>query len=426
MPSPVDRPRLELLLRVVAFAGLLWLTEEAVARRLVRSSGELTAPLSETLLAGWAVAPPADTLSVRLDAAPSPLIRDWLVALRRTGTGIRWSDGGVAPFMIEAERRPDPAGGVMLRVTGPAGASVRLTDDLGVRDSFTLGALGASVRLASVAGAVRAAVGTRERGAIAVSTPPPIGERRHLVLLGAAGWEAKFVAAALEERGWEVDARLIVAPGLAVTQGRPFPLDTARHAAVIALDTTAAANAAAIVNFVRHGGGVLLGPDAAKIAPLRALAPGRGGVILRPSLRSGGPVSRELLGLHDLAPLVAGAYPLELRGVHVAVAVRRLGAGRIGQVGYAETWRWRMEGTSEGLSAHRYWWAAVVASVAYGGEAVMDGDTDPAPRAALLDALGEPSLPAPYTPPIAPPIVLGVLILCLLGEWTSRRSRGAR
>jgi hypothetical protein len=148
-------------------------------------------------------------------------------------------------------------------------------------------------------------------------------------------------------------------------------------------------------------------------------------VLVRPALRSGRPASRELLGLHDLAPLVADAIPLERRGDHVAVAVRRAGAGRVGQVGYLETWRWRMEGGADGVTAHRAWWAALAASVAYGSESDAGGaGGDPAPRAALFTALGEPGMPGSHSPVVLFPVVLAVLGVCLLGEWLSRRLRG--
>jgi len=412
----------------MALGALLWLTVEALSRRSARTSVELTEALTEAVLARWSTTPPADTLSLSLRAAPAPLIRDWLVALRRADIGVRWSDDGIVPLMIEAERRPDPAGVVTLRVTGPVGAAVLLSDDLGPLDSLTLGVLGASVRLAAVAGTVRATIGSGDRRVMASATPPPIVNRRHLVLLGAAGWESKFVAAALEERGWAVDSRLAVAPGIAVIQGKPFPLDTARHAAVIALDSTAAAYAGAIVNFGRQGGGVVLGPDGASgAASLRALAPGRGGVRVHPAPLSGRPASRERLGLHDLAPLVADAIPLERRGVHVAVAVRRAGAGRVAQVGYLETWRWRMEGGTDGVAAHRTWWAALVASVAYGSESDAGGTGgDPAPRAALISALGDPVPPASRSPRTLFPFALAVLGFGMFGEWLSRRLRGVR
>ncbi len=426
MPSRVDRPRVELLLRCMALGALLWLTVEALSRRSAGSSVELTESPTGTVLAQWSTTPPADTLGVALRSAPTPLIRDWLVALRRTGLGVRWSDGGIPPVMIEAERRTDPAGVVSLRVTGPAGAAVLLSDDLGPLDSLTLGALGSSVRLAAVAGQIHAALQSGDRAVMATSTPPPIVNCRHLVLLGEARWESKFVAAALEERGWRVDSRLAVAPGIDVTQGRPFPLDTARHAAVIALDSTAAAYASAIVSFVRQGGGALLGPEGASTTTLRALAPGRGGVMVRPALSSGVPMSRELLRLHDLAPLAGDAIPLERRGGHVAVAVRRIGAGRVGQIGYPETWRWRMGGGTDGVAAHRGWWAAVVAAVAYGSEPEAGGaGGDPAPRAALFSALGDPVPPASHSPRTLFPYVLALLGFSLFGEWLSRRLRGA-
>ncbi|MEO8636669.1 MAG: hypothetical protein ABI587_15450 [Gemmatimonadales bacterium] len=410
----------------MALATLLWLTVEAVGARSAGTGVEVTAPLTQRALAGWSTAPLADTLSFRFDTAPSRLYRDWLVALRRAGTGIRWIDGGIPALVVEADRRPDPAGVVIVRVSGPAGVAVRLDDDLGALDSLVLGSSGGTLRLPSAAGLVRATLRTPARSVIATSASGPVRPPRHVVVLGAAGWEMKFVVAALTERGWVVDARFGVAPGLAVTQGRPFPLDTARHAAVIALDSTAASYARSIVTFLRDGGGALLAPDAAKITELRALAPGRIGTLVRPPLSTGGSVSREVLALHELAPLLDDAFALERRGAQVAVAVRRVGAGRIGQVGYRETWRWRMAGGPDGIAGHRAWWAALVASVAYDGGPAAVGTDEPAPRAALLSTLGAPSVGAAHSSRALFPFVLMLLIGCLFGEWSSRRLRGAR
>jgi hypothetical protein len=80
MRSPVDRPRLELLLRGIALAALLWLTVEALSGRSTGTSVALTTALTETDLARWSTTPPAATLNLSLRAAPAPLIRDWLVA----------------------------------------------------------------------------------------------------------------------------------------------------------------------------------------------------------------------------------------------------------------------------------------------------------------------------------------------------------
>jgi hypothetical protein len=260
---------------------------------------------------------------------------------------------------------------------------------------------------------------------IADLRPAPGEIARRVVVLGAAGWETKFVAAALAERGWSVDARFVVAPGLAVTQGRPFPLDTARHAAVILLDSTATTEVSAVLRFLRSGGGLILGPGVANLAAFRGIrAGGRGESVW--SAASGELVARDQLMLQEIAPLVAGASALERRGSHTAVAVRRIGAGRLAQVGYAETWRWRMAGGPEGLAGHRDWWSALVATVAYGGGAEGAAVGNAAPRAALFAALGDPSAPETQRERGLFPVVLLLIALALFGEWTSRRLRGMR
>src|ERR1019366_3377028 len=76
-----------------------------------------------------------------------------------------------------------------------------------------------------------------------------------VLVVGRAGWEAKFAVAALEERGWTVEARLFVAPGADVTQGSRGAIDTSRYAAIVALDTTLGAVAASVAWVGRGGGG---------------------------------------------------------------------------------------------------------------------------------------------------------------------------
>ena len=73
-------------------------------------------------------------------------------------------------------------------------------------------------------------------------------------VLGRVGWEAKFTIAALEEAGWEVDARLRLADTLFVTQGASRTPVPGMHAAVVALDTVLGAAAAQLTRFVRAGG----------------------------------------------------------------------------------------------------------------------------------------------------------------------------
>ena len=80
------------------------------------------------------------------------------------------------------------------------------------------------------------------------------------------------LAAALEEAGWAVDARLSVAPGIEVTQGGSRWPDTARHVAVVVLDPPSASIAAAVARYARSGGGAILSGASANGAPLIEIA----------------------------------------------------------------------------------------------------------------------------------------------------------
>jgi hypothetical protein len=104
------------------------------------------------------------------------------------------------------------------------------------------------------------------------------------------------------------------------------------------------------------------------------------------------------------------------------------------QVGYDETWRWRMAGGDEAAAAHREWWSRLVAAVAYAplvprGSGVAS--VDETPLASLVDALG-PATPmdrrlAPRTDEARITWILFTLVATsLLAEWTARRLRGAR
>jgi hypothetical protein len=251
-----------------------------------------------------------------------------------------------------------------------------------------------------------------------------------ILLLGRAGWESKFVAVALEERGWKIDARLRLSPRGDVRQGAVTTVDTSRYSAVLVLDSIGTTEALRIAAFVRSGGGVILsGPAVGTpgLAMLAAGSPRRPEAGHEPFDTLAGEPRREL----ELIPVAPrpDAVVLERRGNLAAVLARRIERGRAVTSGYLDTWRWRMGGGATAVDAHRDWWADLVAGVAYTGRIARpaDGVTDEAPLATLITRLG-PASSAPSssdgTPPISRGVLFGLLMAALLIEWASRRLRG--
>lgn len=432
MLSRADRARavLEAVLRgvaLVALGVLLWRSLRPPAPSGVDvARGDVTAALAR-----WTVTPPA-VGHVVFDAVPTPATRDWVRALRRAGTAVRWSPSRpLDASAVVAEPAPVPYGATRVRLAA-GGHAVSLRDAAGLIDTLPTGGT-RTVELRTIAGSVRAVGPTF---AAAVAPPHDSVTLRPVLVLGAAGWESKFTIAALEERGWRVASRVRVAPNVEVTQGPLGAIDTARYSAVIVLDTTAAPAAAAITRYARDGGGVILAGTAPRVAAFAAIV--AGGVGRRVAGVAGAVASAEPrtgLGVFPVTSPRADAVALETRDAGVVVAARRVGAGRVLQSGYDETWRWRMAGGDAAASAHREWWTRLVGAVAYAPvmpqPTTADAALDDAPLASLVDALGA---PAPLASGTARPTdgsmitrVLFALVLgALLLEWGSRRLRGAR
>jgi len=423
MRSPADRVRLERALRgagygLLAFAAWARLTSGPVPMRAVVAADTVS-------LAGWTRSPAAETLVVDLARPPGPAVTAWLGALRGAGDAVRWSAAFPA-LAIGVEPRADPAGGALVSVAGPSRARLVLRDGLGALDSGIVLAGGVSFALPGWTGALEVSDAMGEAG---VTAPDP-GETRRAVVLGRADWESRFVVAALEERGWTVDARLAVAPGVAVTQGRPLPPDTATHAVVVVLDSLSGGEAGDVARFAGSGGGVVLGPGAA-VGALAAVAGARETARVSPKVRPAAGLVLSDLPRRVLLPR-PDAVVLERAGGDAVVAARRTGAGRVVQLGYEDTWRWRMAGAG-GEDAHRDWWADVVAAAARPPRSAhrRHPADDPAPVAALAAALGPaaPDVAARHgrvpDPRRLPPAAVLAALACLLGEWLSRRQRGA-
>lgn len=359
----------------------------------------------------------------QFDATPSALERDSLGALARAGRRVTWS-GELAPLVAMAEPLREP--GRRWRIAAVGTAPLLLQDSLGLVDSLEAAA---AITLEPTRGAAQLVQSVSRAEVAATATAEPRG----VAVLGRVGWEPRFIITALEEAGWRVDARLALGRERDVRQGDAMPrLD--RHDVVIVTDSaTARANVTSLLQFVRGGGGLILaGEAAATQAPaLRAIVAATVRGLEDPETRSfEGHEPTHALPLYALAALRRDANVLEDREGTPSIAARRLEAGRVMQVGYAETWRWRMEGEGRSVEEHRAYWSRLAGLVARGVPRPVPAIADAksaAPQASLVQAVG-PAVTAPPArggegPPF--PLWLGpIILLALLAEWGSRRRRG--
>lgn len=431
MPSRAEvRIRIEQVLRgivIVVLAVMLWRS----LHEQNNSGGGLSARgIGRATLSNWSLLSKAPgRIHLQLDSVPSKIERAWLGALAGVGSSVTWS-GDLPVVMIDAQPVASPTGGTKVLVAAPSGSSVVMSDEVGVIDTLRPRDGGASVTLNSVADRLTA----RAKNSAASTVTRDSVVLRRILVIGDASWESKFVVAALEEEGWRVDALIRVAPGIDVTQGSAA-IDTSRYSAVVALDAAASPYANRIVELARNGGGVILGPGAASLdalAPLRAAAVGRSTSEAR-GVQAGGVISLATLPLAPITSLRSDATPFEKRGAAVAIAAERIGAGRVLQIGYEDTWRWRMRGADGAVRDHRLWWTRLVSSVAHAPRiprTTSMTSTDEAPMIGLVSAIGSATqgesksgLTGKRPDPMAWLFVL--LTLGFIGEIASRRLRGA-
>ena len=431
MPSRAEtRARIEAVLRGASLLLLAWMFWLSLDRErpdtVVRArSANLGAALRDWAVSG--IAP--DRIAVSLDSTPSPRERAWLSALARSGSSVSWS-GELVPVAVATQSVASPRGGILVRAAGANKSRLSIFDEVGAIDTVDASGGGAAFTVPTASGFVSA----RSGGSVARTGLPDSVRIRRVLVLGNAGWEAKFVVAALEEDGWSVDASMYVAPGVSVTQGATSPIDTARYSLVIALDASSASRASEITRYVASGGGLILAGNSASLDAFAQLRPALPGRIDAPATLANGtePTTLRSLGVVPAATLKPGAVALERRGATTALAARRHVAGRVLHQGYLETWRWRMSGGDESASDHRAWWTRAASSVAYApvvaGSARI-ADADDAPLASLVADVGPPStLSGPSLASTAAAVPMWWLFIalatCLLGEWASRRLRG--
>jgi hypothetical protein len=434
MPSPADdevrgglRAWLERGGHLLALAIIAWLLIQSI-RKSAPGAADITDVRSlPTKLVHWStVATPAQ-VHVRIDSSLSPAQRDWLAALHGSGTRVSWEGDGVLPVAAVAEAIADPSGGTRIWAAAPVGTTLVLEDVYGTLDSVRAGPAGAQFLARAAPAEVRVRAGALVARSV-VSDSLTFGR---LLLMGRVRWESKFVAAALEEQGWKVDARLALSPKGDLLQGQTAPIDTGRYAAVVVLDSSGLGTVTGIASYVRAGGGLVVSASAGGAPALASLSAGARRVEL-PAIEPFDPAAtepRRALALTSITPHV-DAVPLEWRDSAVAVAARRVERGRVAMTGYHDTWRWRMGGDDDAVAEHRAWWADLVAAVAHVGRLPRESHAvaDEVPLVRIVERLG-PSSPAPADTAqrgsIQPAWLFGILATALVLQWTSRRLRGA-
>ncbi len=426
----LPRRRFEQGCRVGAFALLGWLIGTSVFPSTSHRVEVARASDVAGRLASWTRSAASIPLHGEFSVTPEPWIVDWMRALARSGHAVSWS-GKPPAVAISVRAMPDPGGGTQIDVAAPPGTRVAVRDEAGLIDSVRVVRLGARLVSPAVVGGVTASAGDQHFGA----APPDSATVKSVVVIGQASWEGKFIVSALEERGWPVIARFSVAPGVEVTQGMSggLVLDTSTVAAVVATDTTIARYSDAVSRFVREGGGLVLAGPSSAARSMALLAPGTLEARYRPTMEPSDTIALGATGFYPVTALKSDGIAIEQRPAGIAMAARRVGAGRVMQVGYDDSWRWRMAGGSGSAAAHREWWSGVVASVAFAGGTpgaqLGSGNEASAPLAWMVDRLGAARIGPPTGGSHGPfdrRIFIMLIMILLLSEWASRRLRGLR
>lgn len=429
---------------VVALFAAWWLTGRLSASAI--SANNTTVNGTDAARIAELVANPGRaSLHANLRDVPNATSRAVLHTAREAGVSVSWNTYAatlLAPVSVSVSPLADPRGGVTVRVAAPSGAHLSLADSLGWLDSAVVANGGVAWPLDGGARELTVSNG----GTVARATPLAMAPIKRVRLFAAPGWEARFAMQALEDAGWSVDASFRIAPRVVVTAGAPAALDTSRYAVVVAVDSMAWGSAAAISAFVRSGGGLVLFPGAASgsaLAGLRAGAVGAPSAGIPGSLALGAP--REGLLMRPITALHNDAVVLERSvrpGNPVVMAARRVGSGRVVQLGWENSWEWRMLGGDHAVAQHRDWWRGLLhrsarVSLASGTEALplpsaLSLPGDAAPYADLVARLGAASNKLAGSESTTmrrsapPPWLFIIAALALLAEWWSRRLRGVR
>lgn len=426
------RSTVEWFLRGVSLATLvflLWLALHALHRQAPAWASGKDVRKSLVL---WSTRESPPHAHIVFDSVPTPDLRDWVAALPGAGTKTTWEGASLKPSAVDVEPVADPKQLKRVWVAAPGGSSVIVGDTLSEIDSVKTMHGGAVLVVPHLVGTIHATVGgttasTVLRDSVAV---------KPILILGIASWEGKFIMASLEEYGWHVDARFSVGSrgpvGVVVQGDTVVQIDTAHYSAVIALDTAAVKYAGQIDAFVRQGGGFIAAGDAATLPAFASLLPATpSGHLEDADILSDTLHPTNTFGTATLSQAKQGAVGIESRNKQMTVVARRIGTGRVLQVGYDNTWRWRMGGVGDPVTKYQSWWSAMVSSVAYAPrtQRAVAAAVEPTPLASLVSILGSPTTEAAPKPnPLDDPRLIPALFSLLMGalflEWASRRLRG--
>lgn len=425
MRLPADRRQwLEAVCRAGAFSLILFMIYRAIVPpKQSAPQDAIVAQIADLrALTGEA---PASEIHFKLEGTPTAMERAWQSALRSVGSTITWS-GNSRPIVLSGKPDASPDRGHTLSGYAAQDSVITIRDNISVIDSVSNHTRFVTLPVAVSSGRVRAVAG-RDSASVALLDSTLL---RSVLVIGRAGWETKFAIAALEEAGWKTDALVFVAPAVTTTQGTVASIDTAHYSAVVAIDGSAASRAREINSFVRSGGGLILGETAARLQSFAPLRVSSRVPSPRQTSMDGDTVSRASAPFTrlDIRPT---AVAIERRGSDITVAAMRVDFGRVIQIGFADTWRWRMQGSQQSLVDHRDWWSGHVADVAYAPRiSNTAAGNDGAPYADFVSIAGLPLTILPSAGRVGESSSELIWILLLFGllmtEWTSRRLRGAR
>jgi hypothetical protein len=428
------------VLHALAFLSmslLLWrlLAPQSASREMARidAEGRLNLSLAQALYAR------SDTLDVQLASAPGALSRASLRALRGSGRMVHLaSDAPFAPVAVSVEEEWRLSGGARVQLLGADSMRATISDAAGVIDTATLNSRGARTRAGPVQGVLRVRTRDAHASVSALSAAAPTAGR--VLVLGSATWETRFLIAALEEAGWSVDAALSLSPKVTVGQGGSRTPLRNRHSIVVVLPGALPSALAALPSFVRTGGGLVIVGAAARMPALASLRAGVPGATIDGVLGAeAGSEPHHGLDLVPMSSLNAGSVVLESRDAKAAVAAHRVGAGRVVQVGYENSWLWRMAGNDDAPVGHRQWWTGILSGVMPLTVPVRVQPRDPAhdtldaaPIAALVRDLGMPvvqgasvqSVSRSFVSRLSVTWLLALATLSFVVSWTMRRWRG--